>query len=83
MEGVTRMPQKPSDKAVEEIKEFLELVLFEGEDVVNEWELEFVRSILDKIARIRLLDKQKEVLFQIKRKMVKEGLCDEDDYAEI
>lgn len=83
MVSVTKMPSKPSDKELEEIKDFLELVLVDGADVVSEWELNFVASIQSRIDKIRLSDKQKEGLWKVKQKMIKEELCSEDDYAAI
>jgi len=77
------MPPQPTDRELEELKNFLELVLVDGSDCVNEWELTFVASIQARIDRIRLSDKQREALGKIKRKLIKEGLCSEDDYAEI
>jgi len=77
------MPPQPTDRELDELKNFLELVLVDGSDVVNEWELTFVSSIQARIDRIRLSDKQREALSKIKRKLIKEGLCSEDDYAEI
>jgi len=77
------MPQSPTDKQVEELKEFLNLVLVEGSDVVNDWELTFTKSLLERVERLRVSPKQKEALFLIKKKMIKEGLCEEDDYAQI
>lgn len=76
------MPTQPSDKQAEELKEFLNLIIVEGSDVVNEWELNFTESLL-KRADLRLSPNQKEALFRMKKKLIKEGLCDEDDYAEI
>jgi len=77
------MPPQPTDKELEEIKDFLELVLVDGADVVNEWELEFIASIQARIDKIRLSSKQREALHKIKKKMIKEELCSEDDYAQI
>jgi len=74
---------EPQDKELEELQGFLELVLVEGSDVVNQWELEFVASLQKRLGKFQLSPKQKEKLFNIKKKMIKEELCDEDDYAQI
>jgi len=74
---------KPRDKELEELQEFLELVMVEGSDVVTEWEADFVASLQKRIGKFQLSPKQKEKLFMIKKKMIKEGLCSEDDYAQI
>jgi len=76
------MPPPPSDKQAEELKEFLNLIIVEGSDVVNEWELNFTESLLKRVDR-GLSPNQREALFHMKKKLIKEGLCDEDDYAEI
>lgn len=76
------MPPSPTDRQVEELKEFLNLIVVEGSDVVNEWELSFVESLL-KRAITRLSPNQKEALYRMKKKLIKEGLCEEDDYAQI
>ena len=77
------MPPQVKDQELEELKEFLNLVLEEGEDVILKWEYDFIGSILDRADNIRLSDKQREKLYQVKQKIVKEGLCEEDDYAQI
>lgn len=81
--SVTKMPPQVKDQELEELKEFLNLVLEEGEDVVSEWEYDFVGNILDRADNIRLSVKQREKLYQVKQKIVKEGLCEEEDYAQI
>jgi len=77
------MPPTPTDKQAEELKEFLNLVIVEGSDVVNEWELGFTEDLLKRADRLRISPNQREALFLIKKKMIKEGLCEEDDYAQI
>jgi len=77
------MPPTPTDKQAEELKEFLDLVIVEGPDVVNEWELSFTEDLLKRVNRLRISPNQREALSLIKRKMIKEGLCEEDDYAQI
>jgi len=78
------MPPQVKDSELEELKEFLNQVIDDAEDVVTEWEFDFFGSMLDRASNhMRLSDKQRDKLHQIKQKLIKEGLCEEDDYAQI